>query len=172
MIDKLTKINIRMNQIKVSFKKANKKINKFIYFKNVGDLNQNKKYIELPINTFSFKTKSRNNNCDNILSHEKKSVENQTYREYVNNTNSFDVNSSNNLYYNSLNSNKNKNIYLGYDISNIMYSCGNLNCSKDDENNKNNLGKLNINQRMTANDIFNNLQMQKRIKNNYEKFKY
>ena len=50
-----------------------------------------------------------------------------------------------------------------------MDSCGNLNCSKDDENNKNNLGKLNINQRMTANDIFNNLQMQKRIKNNYEK---
>lgn len=97
----------------------------------------------------------------------KKSVENQTYREYVNNTNSFDVNSSNNLYYNSLNSNINN--YLGYDISSIRDSCGNLNCSKDDENNKNNLGKLNINQRMTANDIFNNLQMQKRIKNNYEK---
>jgi hypothetical protein len=38
-----------------------------------------------------------------------------------------------------------------------------LNGSKDDENNKNN-------QRMTANDIFNNLQMQKRIKNNFEKF--
>ena len=132
-----------MNQIKVSLKKANKNINRFIYLKNVGDFNQNKKYIELPINTFSFKTKSRNNNCDNILSHEKKSIENQTYREYVNNTNSFDVNSSNNLYYNSLNSNKNKNIYLGYDISNIMDSCGNLNCSKDDENNKNNLVKLN-----------------------------
>ena len=36
-----------------------------------------------------------------------------------------------------------------------MDSYSNLNGSKDDENNKNNLGKLNINQRMTANDIFN-----------------
>ena len=66
------RINKKMNQIKVSLKKANKNINKFIYFKNVGDLNQNKKYIKLPIDTISFKTKSRNNNCDNILSHKKK----------------------------------------------------------------------------------------------------
>ena len=111
-----------MNQIKVSFKKANKKINKFIYFKNLGDLNQNKEYIKLPINTISFKNKSKNNMCDNILSYKKKSEEN---RQYINNINSFDVNTMNNLYFNS------------YDISNIMDSCSNLNGLKDDENNKN-----------------------------------
>ena len=148
--------NSKMNHIKVSLKKINKKVNKFIYYKKIktNDSSQDKKYIKLPISSFSFKTNSRNNN-NNILSYKKSSDGNQTVRKYVDNMYSFDVNNSNNINFNSLTSiNNNFNAFGSFDSTNNNNS--NINMTKIDDKN--------INQKLMSNDIIENIHKNKNPK--------
>ena len=158
--------NSKINHIKVSLKKLNKKVNKFIYYKKINtttDSNQDKKYIKLPISSFSFKTNRRNKNDNNILSYKKSSIGNQTVRKCVNNMHSFDINNSNIINFNSFTSNNNNlNAFSSFDMANLNNS--NLNMTKNDEKDKYN----SINQKLINNEINENINKNRNQKNKFD----
>ena len=149
----------KINHIKVSLKKLDKRGNKFIYFKKINgeDSSLGNKYIKLPLN-FSFKTTRRNYN-NNILSYKKNLEGNQTVRKNNNDIHSFEVNTSNNINFNYSNSNKNLNAFSSFDISNINSSKFNIKKIRDK------IKDNNINHKLINNDIFDSLSKNQKIKN-------
>ena len=153
--------NNKMDHIKVSLKKINRKVNKFIYYKklNADESSKDKKYIKLPISSFSFKTNRRSNNNHNILSYKKNTMGNQTVRRYDHNMHSFDVNNSSVINFNSFTSNNNLNAFESFDFTNIN-NTNNFNMTKNNEKD----GYNNINQNLMSNQIIENIHKNKNPK--------